>query len=74
MRLTYLSLYQRASELAKVESVVETLRGELAAALKGSSEQKEQIATLRDQLHHYQEKNNVSTQSFRRLWLMSIEV
>ncbi|CAH2045319.1 unnamed protein product, partial [Iphiclides podalirius] len=49
---------KRASELAKVESVVEALRGELAAALIGSSEQKEQIATLRDQLHHYQEKNN----------------
>ncbi|KPJ18210.1 Kinectin [Papilio machaon] len=49
---------KRASELAKVESVVEALKEELTAAQKGSGELKEQVATLREQLQQYQQKNN----------------
>ncbi|XP_013170492.1 PREDICTED: ribosome-binding protein 1 [Papilio xuthus] len=47
-----------ASELAKVESVVEALKEELTSALSGSKELKEQVATLREQLQQYQQKNN----------------
>ncbi|XP_049877689.1 ribosome-binding protein 1 isoform X5 [Pectinophora gossypiella] len=48
----------KAAELAKVESVVEALRGELAAAQSCSRDQAEQLARLQDQLAHYQDKNN----------------
>ncbi|XP_026494193.2 calponin homology domain-containing protein DDB_G0272472 isoform X3 [Vanessa tameamea] len=49
---------QKAAELAKVESVVESLRNELASAQKSSSEQREQLASLQEQLAQYREKNN----------------
>ncbi|XP_037293988.1 plectin isoform X4 [Manduca sexta] len=49
---------QKAAELAKVESVVEALRGELAAAQRGSRDQRDQLARLHDQLRAYQDKNN----------------
>ncbi|XP_050353934.1 ribosome-binding protein 1-like isoform X2 [Nymphalis io] len=49
---------QKAAELAKVESVVESLRNELALAQKSSSEQKEQLASMQAQLAQYREKNN----------------
>ncbi|XP_047536695.1 ribosome-binding protein 1 isoform X1 [Vanessa atalanta] len=49
---------QKAAELAKVESVVEALRNELASAQKSSSEQREQLASLQEQLAQYREKNN----------------
>ncbi|CAG4953916.1 unnamed protein product [Parnassius apollo] len=49
---------KRASELAKVESVVAALREELAAAQRTSADHKQQLAALTAQLHHYQDKNN----------------
>ncbi|XP_061384522.1 ribosome-binding protein 1-like isoform X3 [Danaus plexippus] len=49
---------QKSAELAKVESVVESLRNELATAQKSSAEQKQQLATLQEQLDAYKDKNN----------------
>ncbi|XP_072929860.1 uncharacterized protein alt isoform X2 [Epargyreus clarus] len=49
---------QKGAELAKVESVVEALRSELAAAQRGGGEQRAQLAALADQLDHYKQKNN----------------
>ncbi|KAM3956569.1 uncharacterized protein ACR2FA_009476 isoform 3-T4 [Aphomia sociella] len=48
----------KAAELAKVESVVESLRSELANAQSSSKEQREQLARLQEQLAQYQQKNN----------------
>ncbi|XP_026760909.2 ribosome-binding protein 1 isoform X2 [Galleria mellonella] len=48
----------KAAELAKVESVVESLRSELANAQSSSKEQREQLARLQEQLSQYQQKNN----------------
>ncbi|KAJ8714050.1 hypothetical protein PYW08_007670 [Mythimna loreyi] len=48
----------KAAELAKVESIVESLRDELAAAQRGAREQREQLARLHEQLQTYQDKNN----------------
>ncbi|KAJ0173610.1 hypothetical protein K1T71_010759 [Dendrolimus kikuchii] len=49
---------QKAAELAKVESVVEALRDELASAQKSSREQREQLTRLQEQLQQHQDKNN----------------
>ncbi|XP_075982579.1 uncharacterized protein LOC142980887 isoform X3 [Anticarsia gemmatalis] len=48
----------KAAELAKVESIVESLRDELSSAQRASREQREHITRLQDQLAQYQEKNN----------------
>ncbi|KAJ8723895.1 hypothetical protein PYW07_007875 [Mythimna separata] len=48
----------KAAELAKVESIVESLRDELATAQRGAREQREQLARLHEQLQTYQDKNN----------------
>ncbi|XP_063387409.1 ribosome-binding protein 1 [Cydia fagiglandana] len=47
-----------SADLAKVESVVEALRGSLNAEQRANKEQKEALAQLQDQLRAYQEKNN----------------
>lgn len=52
-------MYQ-AAELAKVESIVESLRDELSAAQRSSRDQRDQVARLQEQLRTYQDKNNVS--------------
>ncbi|XP_047033921.1 kinectin isoform X8 [Helicoverpa zea] len=49
---------KQAAELAKVESIVESLRDELATAQRGSRDQREQLTRLHEQLRHYQDKNN----------------
>lgn len=51
----------QSAELAKVESVVESLRNALATEQRANSEQKETLARLQEQLGQYQDKNNVST-------------
>ncbi|XP_022817432.1 ribosome-binding protein 1 isoform X3 [Spodoptera litura] len=48
----------KAAELAKVESIVESLRDELAAAQRSSRDQRDQVARLQEQLRSYQDKNN----------------
>ncbi|VVC91512.1 unnamed protein product [Leptidea sinapis] len=48
----------KAAELAKVESLVEGLRGELRAAQLSNAEQKEQLSALQLQLEQYKQKNN----------------
>nr|XP_049704577.1 ribosome-binding protein 1 isoform X5 [Helicoverpa armigera] len=48
----------KAAELAKVESIVESLRDELATAQRGSRDQREQLTRLHEQLRQYQDKNN----------------
>ncbi|CAG9789333.1 unnamed protein product [Diatraea saccharalis] len=48
----------KAAELAKVESVVEALRGELAGAQAASRDQRDELTRLREQLSAYQLKNN----------------
>ncbi|XP_053613268.1 ribosome-binding protein 1 isoform X2 [Plodia interpunctella] len=48
----------KSAELEKVERLVETLRGELAAAQRCSAEQRDQLTALQDQLNSYQHKNN----------------
>ncbi|CAH0690204.1 unnamed protein product [Spodoptera exigua] len=48
----------KAAELAKVESIVESLRDELAAAQRSSRDQRDQVAKLQEQLRTYQDKNN----------------
>ncbi|KAI8424995.1 hypothetical protein MSG28_006888 [Choristoneura fumiferana] len=47
-----------SAELAKVESVVESLRNALATEQRANSEQKETLARLQEQLSQYQDKNN----------------
>lgn len=47
--------------MAKIEGAIESLRTELSAAESAAQEQRQQVATLRDQLRQYQDKNNVST-------------
>nr|XP_049704576.1 ribosome-binding protein 1 isoform X4 [Helicoverpa armigera] len=49
---------KQAAELAKVESIVESLRDELATAQRGSRDQREQLTRLHEQLRQYQDKNN----------------
>ncbi|XP_050551576.1 ribosome-binding protein 1 isoform X3 [Spodoptera frugiperda] len=48
----------KAAELAKVESIVESLRDELSAAQRSSRDQRDQVARLQEQLRTYQDKNN----------------
>ncbi|XP_073950920.1 SMC superfamily domain-containing protein aluminum tubes [Choristoneura fumiferana] len=48
----------KSAELAKVESVVESLRNALATEQRANSEQKETLARLQEQLSQYQDKNN----------------
>ncbi|CAK1550523.1 unnamed protein product [Leptosia nina] len=48
----------KASELAKVESVVEALRRDLEAAQTANLDQQQQLSTLNQQLQQYKEKNN----------------
>lgn len=48
----------KVAELAKVESLVESLRDELSAAQRASREQKEHVTRLQEQLAQYQDKNN----------------
>ncbi|CAG9789331.1 unnamed protein product [Diatraea saccharalis] len=52
----------KAAELAKVESVVEALRGELAGAQAASRDQRDELTRLREQLSAYQLKNNDAIQ------------
>ncbi|XP_061728930.1 ribosome-binding protein 1-like [Cydia pomonella] len=48
----------KSAELAKVESVVESLRSSLSAEQRANKEQKEALTRLQEQLRTYQEKNN----------------
>lgn len=50
--------------MAKVEGIIESLRSELMAAQRTSSEHKEQVAKLSEQIKQYQDKNNVSIHSY----------
>ncbi|CAK1550524.1 unnamed protein product [Leptosia nina] len=57
----------KASELAKVESVVEALRRDLEAAQTANLDQQQQLSTLNQQLQQYKEKNNEAISNAQEL-------